>query len=65
MQMIQTELGRGNVRLVTWLPRDKRVWIGSVISFNKEGDHWTVLNQSDPVDTAQSPIMHGWHVGGL
>lgn len=59
MQMIQTELARGNVRMVTWLPQDRRVRIGSFVSLNKQEDRWTVLNQSAPVD--QSMIKRGWN----
>jgi hypothetical protein len=65
MLMTQCELGRGNVRMVTWLPHDKRVRIGTVISLNKQEDRWTVLNKSEPVNPEESPIMHGWSVGGL
>jgi hypothetical protein len=63
MQMIQTELARGNVRMVTWLPQDKRVRIGSIVSLNRQEDRWTVLNQSVPVD--EKSIPRGWSVGGL
>lgn len=63
MQMIQTELARGTMRMVTWLPQDKRVRIGSVISLNRVEDRWTVLNQSAPVDDKSIP--RSWSVGGL
>lgn len=63
MLMIQTELARGNVRMVTWLPQDGRVRIGSVISLKKQEDRWTVLNQSEPID--ERSIPRGCAVGGL
>ena len=61
--MIQTELARGNVRMITWLPQDKRVRIGSMISLYRQEDRWTVLDQSSPVDSGSIP--RGWNVGGI
>lgn len=59
MLMIQTELARGNVRLTTWLPQDKRVRIGSIVSLDKQENRWTVLNQSAPVESGE--IKRGWN----
>jgi hypothetical protein len=59
MQMIQTELARGTSRLVTWLPQDRRVKVGTVISLHKSPDRWKVTAQSAPVDSGD--IKRGWN----
>lgn len=59
MQLMQTELGRGNRRMVTWLPIDKRVKVGTVISLDKHTEHWKVLMQSERIDSGD--IKRGWN----
>ena len=59
MQMIQTDLARDSRRLVTWLPQDKRVKVGTVLSLEKNPDRWKVLAQSAPVDSGD--IKRGWN----
>lgn len=59
MQLVQTELGNGNRRMITLLPRDKRVKIGSIISLDKDTDRWQVLSQSEPIESGD--IKRGWN----
>lgn len=63
--MIQCELGKGSRRMKTWLDYDKRIKVGTLLTLQNVEGIWQVKQKGDPVDTAQSPIMHGWHVGGL
>jgi hypothetical protein len=63
MLMIQTQLGNDTRRMVTWLPHDRRVKVGSVISLDADERKWEVLDQSEKIDSAS--ITRGWSVGGL
>ncbi len=58
MLMVQTELRKEKRRIVTWLPQDNRVKVGSVISFEKGGDSWAVTQQGIP--RSESSIQRGW-----
>lgn len=58
MQMIQTELAFEHRRMITLLPKDKRVKVGSVISLDKEDTKWTVLSQSEVINSGD--INRGW-----
>lgn len=61
--MIQTVLKSGDREMVTWLPRDPRVRLGSVVSLEESDVQWTVKFQSHALDV--SSIPRGWRVGGL
>ena len=63
MKMVQTELGRGTSRMVTWLPVDARVKVGTILSLDKQKTRWRVLRQFITLDDSQ--IQRGWKVGGL
>lgn len=56
--MIQTELRCGNSHTIVWLPIDKRVREGSVVSFVKGGERWKVVKQYTPQD--EKTIQRGW-----
>ena len=58
MDMIQTELSSGRKRIITWLMRDSRVKVGSVISFEKGGEQWRVEKQYTAIDS--DCIQRGW-----
>jgi hypothetical protein len=57
--MVQCELGRGTLRLVTWLPQDRRVKVGTVLSLDKQPERWQVLAKSEPVESGD--IKRGWN----
>jgi len=59
MLMVQCELGRGTMRMVTWLPQDKRVKVGTVISLDKDTERWKVLAQSERMESGN--IKRGWN----
>ena len=63
MLMIQTELVCDGRTMVTWLPRDPRVKVGSVLTLDGKIGEWTVTYQSPALDA--SSIPRGWSVGGL
>lgn len=45
MQVVQTHLTSGTRNIVAWLPIDPRVKMGSVISLDKQDEHWSVESQ--------------------
>lgn len=61
--MVQCELRNDRVRKITWLPQDKRVKVGTVITLLKDDRRWLVTQIGNPVD--QNEIQHGWRVGGI
>ena len=52
-------------KLVTWLPQDNRVKLGSKITLKgkEEEGWWTVMTQSDPVEMPESAKHNSekWH----
>jgi hypothetical protein len=59
MQMIQTQLERNGRQMITWLPQDRRVKVGSVISFQKQTEKWRMLWVSLPIESGE--IKRGWN----
>lgn len=64
MRMTQTVLASGQSRMVTWLPVDKRIRPGAVVSLDKSklvdsSIRWTVLEQSEPIESGD--IKRGWN----
>jgi hypothetical protein len=47
--LVQVELGRGNTRMVCFLPRKLKV--GTVVTLKKEAGTWEVLKEFGVVDT--------------
>lgn len=60
MTMVQYEVGQGPTRMMTWLPLDKRVRVGSVLTLEKEEGRWQVLQQFD-ARIELSSINRGWN----
>jgi hypothetical protein len=62
MKMVQTQLVQGNANVMTWLPQDPRVRVGSVIELQKAKNNlsgtWQVAWQSQPQE--DSTIQRGW-----
>ncbi len=58
MQVIQTHLRSGNEHLVTWLPVDVRVKVGTVVTLDKKDGRWNVESQyaTQPLEN----IQRGW-----
>ena len=63
MQMVQYELQSGSRQMVSWLPRDSRVKVGSIISLDRSSQRWRVISQFS--STHQNDIQRGWKVGGI
>jgi hypothetical protein len=63
MQLQQLELASGNDRMICWLPFDRRVREGVVISLAKSDRRWRVLKQYSAIQS--SDLRRGWKVGGL
>ena len=59
MTVIQTQLRQGNTWMTTWLPRDKRVKEGSIISLEKVEGRWEVVKQMSSMEL--SDIKRGWN----
>ena len=59
MKLRQTELAHENRRLVTLLPPDSRVKVGSIISLKGDNTKWTVLSQSEPIESGE--VNRGWN----
>lgn len=60
MTLVQHELGQGSKRMKTWLPLDKRVKVGSVLTLEKEDGCWHVLQTFD-ARIELSSINRGWN----
>lgn len=60
MILQQYELGQGITRMKTWLPLDKRVRVGSVLTLEKEDGRWRVL-QAFEARIELSSINRGWN----
>lgn len=58
MTLIQTHLVNGNRNLITWIPTDKRIKVGSIISLDKEVERWRVEELFSIVDSEN--IQRGW-----
>ena len=56
--MRQTVLFNGKEMMLTWLPVDPRVKVGSVISLEKGGEKWKVVSQYSPQH--ENTIQRGW-----
>ena len=63
MLMVQTDLESYGTHMTTWLPKDARVKVRSLISLKGNDAIWTVVKQYDPIDSSQ--IQRGWNVGGI
>jgi hypothetical protein len=61
--MIQTKLVSGATTTVTFLPTDKRVKVGTILSLQGDTRRWRVTEQWTKIDA--SLIHRDWHVGGL
>lgn len=58
MNLRQTHLVSGNEQLITWIPVDRRVKKGSIISLNKETKQWNVKEIFSSTDSEN--IQSGW-----
>ena len=58
MTMIQTKLTSGNITLITFLPVDKRVRVGSTISLEDNPRKWKVKEQWTKME--MEDINQGW-----
>jgi len=68
MKYVHTLLERPNeyglvTKLVTWLPEDSRVKVGSRISLKGQTEIWNVITQSDPTELPESAKKNSksWH----
>ena len=68
MKHVHTLLERPNehglvTKLVTWLPEDDRVKVGSRISLKGQTEIWIVRTQSDPMELPESAKHNSnkWH----
>lgn len=59
LEMIQCKLQQGNSFMVTWVPKDKRIKVGTRLTLEKVEGDWTVVSKSEP--TAASNIKRGWN----
>ena len=59
MTIIQTTLKQNNTFLKTWLPVDKRVKIGTIISLEGVEGKWEVMEQFDRSEL--SNLRRGWN----
>ena len=63
MQVVQTRLRHVHAEMVTWLPVDLRVKVGSMISLKNDPDSWKweVIAQYTTQDSDN--IQRGWGLG--
>jgi hypothetical protein len=60
---VQTKLAHGDTFTVCWLPVDRRVKPGTIVTFVKGGQKWRVIEQWSKM--AGHLINKEWRVGGL
>jgi len=58
MTVIQTELANGSTHMVVFIPYDRRIKVGTVLTLDKDEREWTVVEQFCRIDT--SDIKRGW-----
>lgn len=60
MQVVQTRLRHDHAEMVTWLPVDPRVKVGSVVSLKNDPDSWKWEVIAQYIAQDSENIQRGW-----